>query len=70
MDAALPFPPPGFDELSSGDQIEYLLALWTRALGKKEAAPVPDWHRQVIGERLAEYRAGQAGADRDWAAAL
>jgi hypothetical protein len=27
---------------------------------------VPDWHRQVTDERLAEYRAGKAGKGRDW----
>jgi hypothetical protein len=69
MDAALKMPPPGFDELSPGDQLEYLFALWGRMLALNQALPVPDWHRQVIGERLAEYRSGKAGLGRDWSEA-
>ena len=69
MDAALKMPPPGFDDLSPVDQLDYLVALWGRMLAAKEALPVPDWHRQEVAARLAEYREGKAGAGRDWAEA-
>lgn len=33
---------------------------------RPSVAPVPDWHRKIVGERLEEYRSGQAGAGRPW----
>lgn len=62
-------PPPGFDDLAPGDQLEYLFALWGRVVALNDALPTPDWHRQVVRERLTEYRTGHAGAGRDWAEA-
>lgn len=59
-------PPPGFDDLSPGEQLEYLAALWSRMLAKQEALPMPAWHRNEVSERLAEYRSGKAGKGRDW----
>ncbi len=69
MKPALKMPPPGFDDLAPNEQLEYLFALWGRVLAQQESLPVPDWHRQVVGERLAEYRAGKAGKGRDWTGA-
>ncbi|HEX2572473.1 MAG TPA: addiction module protein [Polyangia bacterium] len=66
MDVASKPPPPGFDEMSPDEQLDYIQALWRRMLAHPETIPVPDWHRQIIGERLAEYRAGKAGAGRSW----
>lgn len=66
MNAAFKTPPPGFDDLSPGDQLEYVIALWGHMLATNESLAVPEWHRQVVGERLAEYRAGTAGQGRDW----
>ena len=43
------------------------MALWGHLLTLNESLAVPDWHRQVVQERLAEYRAGTAGKGRDWA---
>ena len=63
---ALPaMPPPGFDELSLEEKLDYLQALWTRITAHPEDVPVPDWHRTVIAERLAAHRAGQ-GSSRPW----
>ncbi len=66
MKPALKTPPPGFDEMSTNDQLDYVAALWARMLAVKETLPVPDWHRQVVAERVAEYRAGEAGDGREW----
>jgi putative addiction module component (TIGR02574 family) len=47
-------PPPGFDDLSVDEQIDYLQALWDRIAGTKGAVPVPDWHREIIRKRLVD----------------
>ena len=60
FDMAQPaLPPPGFDELSPDEKLEYIQALWDRFVEHPEEVPVPDWHRQVIAERLAAHRRGE-----------
>jgi len=66
MGAAPKLPPPGFDEMSGEDKVEYINALWGRVLEHPESVPIPEWHRRVLAERLAEYRAGKAGEARPW----
>jgi len=56
MNRALPIPPPGFDELSIDEKVRYVEALWDRIAAAPEEVRVPDWHRQLVSERLAEYR--------------
>lgn len=58
-------PPPGFDELSPDEKLEYIQALWDHFAEHPEDVPVPDWHRQVIAERLGAYRRGEMTA-RPW----
>jgi len=67
MAAGPKLPPSGFDELSAGEKVDYINALWAQVLVRPESIPVPDWHREIIAERLAEYRAGKAGRGRPWA---
>lgn len=67
MGAAPKLPPPGFDELSVEEQLDYINGLWGRVLTRPESLPIPDWHRTIVAERLAEYRAGKAGTGRPWA---
>ena len=57
MSQALPLPPPGFDALSVEEQIDYVQSLWDHIAARPEQVPVPDWHREVIAQRLAAYRA-------------
>lgn len=57
MARALPIPPPGFDELSIDEKLDYVESLWDRILANPEDVPVPDWHLQIVRERLAEYEA-------------
>lgn len=66
MRAAPQLPRPGFDEMSAEDQLDYINGLWGRLLAHADQLPVPGWHREIIAERLAEYRAGTAGAGRPW----
>jgi putative addiction module component (TIGR02574 family) len=53
MAQSLPIPPPGFDALSVEEKIEYVNSLWDRIAIRPEEVPVPDWHRQILEERLA-----------------
>lgn len=57
MFQSLPMPPPGFDALTVEEQIDYVQSLWDHIAAHPEQVPVPDWHRQVIAERLASYHA-------------
>jgi putative addiction module component (TIGR02574 family) len=56
MSSKIPFPPAGFDELSVEDQIEYVQELWDKITSRQEKVPVPDWHLEIIEERLTRYR--------------
>jgi len=57
MSQSLPMPPPGFDTLTVEEQIDYVQSLWDRIAAHPEQVPVPDWHKEVLTERLAAYRA-------------
>lgn len=57
--------PPGFDELSADEKLEYVQALWEHVAERPEEVPVPDWHREVVAERLAAHRRGEMTA-RPW----
>ena len=65
MAQALHVPPPGFDELPIEEKVRYLEALWDRIAAAPEDVRVPDWHRQLVSERLAEYRTNPS-AGRPW----
>jgi putative addiction module component (TIGR02574 family) len=65
MGNASPIPPPGFDDLNVDEQIEYVQALWDRIAAKEDAVPVPDWHREIFDERLANLDA-DPDASRPW----
>jgi putative addiction module component (TIGR02574 family) len=58
-------PPPGFDDLEIGEQIDYVQALWDRIAAKDDRVPVPDWHREVVDERLADLEANPEDS-RPW----
>jgi putative addiction module component (TIGR02574 family) len=62
MSRAVPIPPPGFDDLSTEEKLDYVQSLWDRIVTDPEQLPVPDWHRQVIEDRLAAHRADPAAA--------
>lgn len=65
MGNTLPLPPPGFDELNIDEQIEYVQALWDRIAAKEDRVPVPDWHREILDERLADLESNP-NAGRSW----
>jgi len=57
MAQTVPIPPPGFDDLSVEGKLDYVQLLWDRIAAKPDEIPVPDWHRQLLDERLAAYKA-------------
>jgi putative addiction module component (TIGR02574 family) len=63
MRDAPPLPPPGFDDLSVEEQIEYVSSLWDRIASQPETVPVPDWHWKIIEERLAAHEVPGKRAD-------
>ena len=61
-----PFPsPPGFAKLSKAEQIDYVQSLWDHIAAKPEDVPIPDWHREILAERRASYRANE-DQGREW----
>ena len=61
MPKPVPLPPPGFDDLSVDEKIDYLQSLWDRVAATPEAIPVPGWHRDILDERLKNLEANPAG---------
>ena len=45
--------PPGFDEMSREEQIEYVQDLWTYIAADENEISVPEWHLQLLQERIA-----------------
>jgi len=65
MAQALPVPPPGFDELPVEEKVQYVEALWDRIVAAPQDVSVPEWHRQLVCDRLADYR-NDPKAGRPW----
>ncbi len=65
MSKIVPTPPPGFDDLPIDEQIDFVQSLWDRIAATAEQVPVPEWHLEIIRERLAAYRASPS-AGRLW----
>jgi len=61
----LPMPPPGFDDLPISDKLAYVQLLWERIALEAEQLSVPDWHKQVLRERLRGQEATEEGS-LDW----
>jgi len=57
MTNRFPLPPPGFDDLPVEEQIDYVQLLWDRIAAQLDRVPVPEWHRQVLNQRLAAHEA-------------
>ena len=65
MSKIVPTPPPGFDDLSVEEQIDFVQSLWDRIASTPEQVPVPEWHKSILRERLEAYRANPT-AGRPW----
>ncbi len=49
--------PPGFDDLTLEEQIDYVQFLWERIAPKVDEHPIPVWHHDVLDDRLKELAA-------------
>jgi putative addiction module component (TIGR02574 family) len=49
--------------LSVDEKIYYLQSLSARIAAAPETAPVPDWHREILDERLKDLEANPAAGD-------
>lgn len=58
-------PPPGFDELSIDEQIDYVQLLWNRITATPAQVQVPEWHQDILDERLKDYKA-TPGSGESW----
>jgi putative addiction module component (TIGR02574 family) len=63
MAKPVPLPPPGFDDLSVDEKIDYLQSLWDRIAAAPETIPVPAWHRDILDERLKDLQADPDAGD-------
>ena len=48
--------PPGFDDLSVEEQIDYVQALWDYILDRGKDVLVPESHLRLVEERMTDYR--------------
>jgi putative addiction module component (TIGR02574 family) len=48
--------PPGFADLSKGEQVRYLQSLWDRIAEQPGEIPVPENHLELAEERLTDYQ--------------
>jgi putative addiction module component (TIGR02574 family) len=65
MPKPVSIPPPGFDQLTVEEQIDYVQSLWNRIAATPDQVPVPEWHRQVLDERLKDDEANP-DAGQSW----
>jgi putative addiction module component (TIGR02574 family) len=65
MALSLPLPPAGFDDLPVEERIDYVQLLWERIAARPGDVPVPDWHKDVIRDRLESYRSNP-DTGREW----
>ena len=63
MKQTVPNPPPGFDDLTVDQKLDYIQSLWDRIAAEPDTVPVPDWHVEIIEERLSW---NQSGTGRPW----
>lgn len=66
MPRPAPLPPPGFDDWTVDQQIDYVQTLWDRIAASPKSIPIPDWHREILDARLEDLDANpEAGESWD-----
>jgi putative addiction module component (TIGR02574 family) len=63
MPKSVPLPPPGFDDLSVDEKIDYLHSLWDQIAATPQTISVPDWHRDILDERQRDLEANPDAGD-------
>ena len=56
MASPLLVPPPGFEQLSRAEKLDYIDELLDYCEPEINEVPVPKWHLELIEERMARYR--------------
>ncbi|WP_044206168.1 addiction module protein [Coleofasciculus chthonoplastes] len=51
--------PPGFEQLSKEQQIDYVQQLWDLIIAVPEQIPVPEWHLEIVRDRVSSQDATQ-----------
>lgn len=62
MSQPLAIPPPGLDELTAEERVEYAQRLWDRVATNLNNLPAEDWQIDLAKERLGEHRANPGSA--------
>jgi Putative addiction module component len=52
-------PPTGFEELSPDEKIDYIQDLWDLTIDSSDQIQSPDWHLEIIRERLASFQVSE-----------
>ena len=63
MPKRVPLPPPGFDDLSVDEKIDYVQSLWDRIAASPETIPVPQRHREILDQRVKDLEANPEAGD-------
>lgn len=63
---ALPALTQEFDALPLEEQLDVVQTLWERIARKPDSLPTPEWHLQIVRDRLAAHVNGSEGSV-DWA---
>jgi len=50
-------PPPGFEELTPREKVQYIAALWDRVVDKQDDLPLSSWQRELAHARLVARQA-------------
>ena len=48
------------EKMSLVERLQTMELLWASLASTPEAAPSPDWHREVLAERMAKIERGEA----------
>ena len=57
MFSQLPGLPPGFEQLSYEEQLDYVEQLFDYVRANAKYVEIPEWHLEILEERMARYRA-------------
>jgi putative addiction module component (TIGR02574 family) len=52
--------PAAVEQMSVHERLEAMELLWQSLASRPEQVPSPDWHGEVLAERVEEIRAGRA----------
>jgi deoxyhypusine synthase len=55
MSSPLPFPPPGFDDLSLEEEVENVDELSDSVTPNENYVEIPEWHREILEKAMARY---------------